>query len=72
MTNYARSRVYDLANAPAPVGEEARRRNTDLKKEGWHKFGLLVIDPEDVPSDFDRQILINIANKQYGHRRGKA
>lgn len=71
MRNARISGVYQQGPSDPPVGEEARRRNNDLKREAWHRFGLLVIDPEDVNNDFDRQQLINIANKMHGHRRAK-
>lgn len=62
------SRIYDCANAPAPVGGEAERRNLDARKIAWQRFGLLVIDPADVDDDWLRQAIMNEGNRRFGKR----
>lgn len=64
------SSIYDRANGAPPTGEQARAQTEDAKKRAWHRFGLVVIDPEDINDEWTRQTFINEANKRYG-RRGK-
>ena len=65
------SGIYHRANGDAPQGAEAVRRNQEARSALWHRLGVLVVDPEDMPNDWDRQQLINTGNKLYGHRRNK-
>lgn len=65
------SSIYHQKNGDAPIGAEAERRNLSLFCEAWRKRGLLVIDPEDVNNDYERQVLINVANQRYGRRGGR-
>ncbi len=34
----------------------------------WHQKGVAVIDPADIPNEFERQRITNIANQLYGKR----
>lgn len=68
MTRPRISSIYHKANAPAPTGAEAKQRNRDAYAEAWHRHGLAVIDPDQVMDDYERQTVINIANKLYGQR----
>lgn len=63
------SSIYNRAHGPAPTGAEAKQRNHDACAEAWHRHGLAVIDPAEVNDDFERQVVINIATRQYGKRR---
>lgn len=65
------SSIYHRANGDAPQGAEADRRNQEARKALWHSLGVVVIDPEDINNDWERQQVINQANKLYGHRRKK-
>ena len=43
----------------------------ELRKDAarlWHERNLILINPEDVLDPFNRQLLINEANRQYGKR----
>jgi hypothetical protein len=43
----------------------------ELKKmaaAAWHSFGIAVIKPEEIINSFDRQAVINAADKLYGER----
>lgn len=65
------SSIYHQKNDDPPLGAEAERRNREKYKEAWHKLGLLVIDPEDINDEWERQLLINRADKEYGRRKAK-
>ena len=65
------SGIYHMKNDDPPTGVEAERRNKDLRAKLWKTQGVLVIDPEDVNDDWERQNIINQGNKLYG-RRGKS
>lgn len=62
------SRIYHMKNDDPPQGAEADRRNREARSEAWHKLGVAVIDPEDINDDWERQLVINIADKQFGRR----
>ena len=64
------SSIYHMANADAPQGSEAKRRNTKAMRELWQRMGVAVIDPNDINNDLDRQHLKNMAEKLYGKRKG--
>lgn len=65
------SRIYGLANGPAPTGADARQRNQDAMRDAWHRHGMLVVDPSEINDDWSRQHLINVAEKLYGKRKGQ-
>jgi len=52
-------------------GSAACHDPADLYRQAWKRFGLVVVDPEDLNNDFDRQHCINIANRLYGKRGGR-
>lgn len=62
------SGIYSHGHADPPSEAEAKERKRDACKEAWHKHGLAVIDPNDINDDWDRQHIINQANKLYGSR----
>ena len=64
------SRIYAMADAPPPTGQEADRRNAAARAEVWHRLGLIVIDPAEVDDDFQRLLITRFAEENYG-RRGK-
>ncbi len=39
-----------------------------LAAAAWHKFGIIVIKPDDIINSFHRQAVINAADEQYGKR----
>ncbi|WP_406646896.1 hypothetical protein QEZ52_00380 [Aliisedimentitalea scapharcae] len=64
------SSIYHQANSPAPVGQEAQRRNFEARKQLWHQLGVAVIDPTQVFNDIDREHVQSIATGMYGKRKG--
>ena len=64
------SRIYHQANSPAPTGADADRRNHEARKRLWLDLGVAVIDPGDIHNDWERQQVINQAEKLYGKRKG--
>ena len=42
----------------------------ELRRRLWHELGLALLDPEDMRDDFERQAIINEANRQFGRRSG--
>ncbi len=62
------SRIYAMADAPPPTGQEADRRNAAARAEVWHRLGLIVIDPAEVDDDWLRLAVTNEAEKRYGRR----
>ncbi|WP_422073916.1 hypothetical protein [Tranquillimonas rosea] len=70
MTRHAPiSRIYHMADAPAPTGQEAEARNQAAREQAWHGLGIVVLDPEDVASEWLRAALIAEAETRYGRRR---
>jgi hypothetical protein len=63
------SGIYHRANGDAPQGAEASRRNFEAMKKLWHERGVAVIDPEQINDDWEKQQVINQAEKLYGKRR---
>lgn len=49
----------------APLGESELRA---LAARVWHDHGIVCVRPEEVPNDFDRQALVNAAERVYGKR----
>lgn len=41
---------------------------TQLRRDAWHRQGLVVLHPVDIPDDWTRQVIINEASRQYGRR----
>lgn len=64
------SGIYHMKNDDPPTGVEEERRNKEARAELWKTRGVAVIDPEDINDDWERQVVINNADKLYG-RRGK-
>ena len=62
------SAIYAQGPAAVPTGQVAEDRNRAARAALWHKTGLVVIDPEDIPDEWQRQAVLNFANKTYGHR----
>jgi hypothetical protein len=71
MTRFPISSIYSQANGPAPVGEEAQRRNHEAFSNAWQRMGLIVIYPDQILDDWIRQAFINEATKQYGQRESR-
>lgn len=65
------SGIYSKANGDPPEGAEADRRNDIAFQAIWQERGLLVIYPDSVTDDWERQFLNNIAEKHYLKRAGK-
>lgn len=65
------SGIYKRGNSPPPTGSEAERRNREAFAQAWQKMGLVVLYPEWIFNDFDRQHVINQAVKLYGERDGQ-
>ena len=42
-----------------------------MRKAVWHKQGIAVIPPDEVANDWDRQHIVNVAEKLYGKRSGE-
>lgn len=63
------SSIYHQAHGDAPTGAEATRRNHEAMKKLWQELGVAVIDPDNINNDFDRQHVINQAEKLYGKSR---
>ena len=66
MTRIPISRIYHQANGDAPTGAEATRRNKEAMKQLWRELGVAVIDPDQISNDWERQQVINQAEKLYG------
>ena len=64
------SRVYHMAEGPAPTGQDADDRNRAARRQAWRSHGLAVLDPEDIRDDWLRQAVINETDRQYGRRKG--
>lgn len=62
------SPVYSCGPSDPPTGEEARRRTGNACRTAWQRYGLAVINPDEVLDDWERQVVINIASKLYGER----
>ena len=62
------SRVYEMGRGDPPCGAEADRRNREFRAEAWRKLGVAVIDPEDVKNDYERLLVIRLAEERYGRR----
>lgn len=41
---------------------------TDMRRAAWHRQGVIVIRLDEIANDFDRQHVVNIANRLYGKR----
>lgn len=62
------SPIYHRANEEPPTGAEAERRNLEAFREAWQRMGLVVIYPDQILDDWERQVVINVANRKYGQR----
>jgi poly(3-hydroxybutyrate) depolymerase len=62
------SSIDHRANAEPPTGTEAERRNLEAFTEAWQRRGLVVIYPDQITDDWERQTVINVANAKYGKR----
>lgn len=65
------SSIYRMGQDEAPPPDVQRDRAAQAKHDAWHKHGLLMIDPEDINNDWERQVAINLGNQHYGKRAGK-
>ena len=52
-------------NERSPLDEDELRR---MAAAAWHKHGIVVVDPNKIANDFDRQAVTNAANKLFGKR----
>lgn len=55
---------------PREPADEAHLR--DMRAAAWHRQNIAVIRLDDIANDFDRQHVINIANRLYGKRKDPA
>ena len=39
-----------------------------MRKAAWHKQGILVLSPDELTDPWERQSMINIANRLFGKR----
>ena len=62
------SRIYAMANAPAPTGREAEERNRAARRRAWQERGLAVLDPAAIGDDWLRQAVENEAERLFGRR----
>lgn len=62
------SSIYNMANADPPTGEVAESINNRMFKRAWQQHGLLVINPQTINDEWERQHLINVAEAAYGKR----
>lgn len=62
------SSIYHRANGEPPTGHEAEIRNEEAFTRAWQQMGLVVIYPDQITDDWERQTVINVANRQYGQR----
>jgi hypothetical protein len=65
------SGVYGHGPDIEPSPDVKRQKAHEAKREAWQRHGVLMIDPEDINNDWDKQHVINIAEQFYG-RRGKS
>lgn len=42
-----------------------------MARDAWHVRGLALLDPKEIHNPFERQVVINLANKRYGKRKEK-
>ena len=42
-----------------------------MKFDAWVDHGIIVLRPEQIVNEFDRQAVVNVANKLYGKRINK-
>ena len=53
--------------AQTPATEEELRA---MRAAAWHKQGILVVSPEALRDDWERQCVTNIGNRLFGKRVG--
>ncbi len=39
-----------------------------MAARAWHDFGIALFKPDDLPNHFDRQAVVNAAERLYGKR----
>jgi hypothetical protein len=39
-----------------------------MRRDAWVKHGFICVRPGDVTNEFDRQAIVNVANRLYGKR----
>ena len=61
---YATSRIWDQVRPEGRTEPPAE----DLRRRAWHGLGLVVLDPEDIHDELERQMVLNIAHRLYGRR----
>lgn len=64
------SSIYRHGPAPDLTAAEAKERNRKIGSRIWHETGKVFLDPDDIINDFDRQHVINQAERLYGQRGG--
>jgi hypothetical protein len=62
------SPIYAMGEQPRPTPSEAQERRRQACADLWRQCGLVVLDPADIPNDFERQLITNMANARYGRR----
>ena len=55
-----------VARGKSPLDDDELYR---LAAAAWHKEGIIVLRPERIVNEFDRQAVINAADTLYGKRK---
>ena len=63
------------ATPKSPLGRHVRTEPSpleleDMRKQAWHRQGVIVLQSEEVVDPWLRQALVNEAERRYGRRRG--
>jgi hypothetical protein len=66
---YPRSRRRADARETPPPDAKALE---DMARRAWRERGIVILWPERIRDDWDRQHLLNLANSFYGPRHGAA
>lgn len=45
------------------------RHIRDMRMAVWHQQGVAMIDPSEIPDDFERRVVMNVVERQYGKRK---
>jgi hypothetical protein len=63
------SSIYE--RGPSEYSEERRRQAVEEgSRRAWRERGIAMIEVDSLLDDWERQMVINIANRLYGKRRG--
>ena len=63
------SGIYE--KGPSAYADERRKQEVaEGSRRAWQERGIAMIAVDDLLDDLERQMVINIANRLYGKRRG--